>query len=58
MIISPASLGESIEKLLEKVKSIEQGGQLQNEYIKINSFSSYTNRNWLEILMERRYHLQ
>lgn len=40
MIISVTSLSESIEKLLEKNKSAEQGGQLSNEYIKIDIFSN------------------
>lgn len=38
MITSLANIEESIEELLEKSQSVEQGGQLQNEYIKINSF--------------------
>lgn len=38
MIIFLQILGEPIEKLLDKNKSADPGGQLQNGYMEINSF--------------------
>ena len=40
-------------RTIRKNKHAEQGGQLQNKYIKINSFSNIPTRNRLEILMEK-----